>query len=288
MNFSKDFFHFLKLGKKVRCIDVGALSLGTETVDPWVELARSGCAELIGFEPVPEECERLNSMTSSLDNGIRYLPHAIGDGGEHTLHITNFPMTSSLFEPDVATVSLFANLGELMIVERKLPVTTRRLDDLDLGGPADFLKLDIQGAELMALQHATRTLAHVSVIQCEVEFVAIYKNQPLFADVDQFLRSQGFQFLRFAYTMGRPFKPLVLGNNPNKEISQTLWADAIYVKDFRSVRETGDRILRAGAFVLHEIYKAYDLALLFLNEIDRRNATTLAKDYLSKLIKKPV
>ncbi|MFY7697106.1 MAG: hypothetical protein ACOVQK_12230 [Cyanobium sp.] len=41
----------------------------------------------------------------------------------------------------------------------------------------------------MALQNATTVLATASVIQCEVEFVELYKGQPLFADVDSFLRS---------------------------------------------------------------------------------------------------
>lgn len=247
-------------------------------------MCRIGCAELIGFEPAPGECEKLNAIAASVSDGIRYLPHAIGDGKGHLLHITNVPMTSSIYEPDGQSNSVFANLAELMVVVKKIPVETKRLDDLDLGGPVDFLKLDIQGAELMALEHATKTLEAVSVLQCEVEFVPLYKNQPLFADVDRFLRSQGFQFLQFAYTMGRPFKPLVANNNPNQSISQTLWGDAVYVKDFRKVCNAGERMLRAGAFILAEMYKAHDLAHFFLAELDRRNQTALAKQYLGRIL----
>jgi hypothetical protein len=42
----------------------------------------------------------------------------------------------------------------------------------------------------MALENANTALATVGVVQCEVEFVELYQDQPLFADVDKFLRSQ--------------------------------------------------------------------------------------------------
>jgi hypothetical protein len=35
----------------------------------------------------------------------------------------------------------------------------------------------------------------LGVVQCEVEFVELYQDQPLFADVDNFLRSQVFCLL---------------------------------------------------------------------------------------------
>jgi len=117
------------------------------------------------------------------------LPYAIGDGASHTLNVTNLPMISSLFEPDIETLALFHYLGEFTQVVGRERLQTRRLDDIVDLGPIDFMKLVIQGAELMALQNATTVLATTSVIQCEVEFVELYKGQPLFADVDSFLRS---------------------------------------------------------------------------------------------------
>src|SRR6185312_10848274 len=80
----------------------------------------------------------------------------------------------------------------------KSEVQTSRLDDLLGGIPAvDFLKLDIQGFELRALQGAERVLARTAMIQCETEFVPIYYGQPLFAQVEMHLRAHGFEFLDF-------------------------------------------------------------------------------------------
>jgi protein O-GlcNAc transferase len=98
----------------------------------------------------------------------------------------------------------------------------------------------------MALENAKSALATVGVVQCEVEFVELYQDQPLFADVDKFLRSQGFCFLKFACLMGRPYKPLSLSRNPNNGISQTLWGDAIWQCPFAWCKIFGPNALIRG------------------------------------------
>lgn len=279
----RPWFDFLELDRPLRCLDGGAMSL-TSQPEPWVRWAQEGCAEVIGFEPQPEECERLTKAAAGLGGGVRYLPVALGDGEEHTLHITNAPMTSSLFAPARATVDLFPALGELMQVERRQTLRTSRLDDLEEVRPADFLKLDVQGAELMVLQQAKVTLADVAVVQCEVEFVELYEGQPLMADVDAFLRSQGFCFLKFASLHGRPFKPLHLEAHPNRSISQLLWADAVYVRDVGKRAQWSQRQLQAAAFLLHELYKAFDLVSLLLGELDGRQESDWQSCYLASLL----
>ncbi|MFO8238820.1 MAG: FkbM family methyltransferase [Prochlorococcaceae cyanobacterium] len=281
----RSWFEFLQLERPLRCLDVGALAL-TGKPEPWVRWVMEGCAEVIGFEPLDQECARLNQQAASegLGGALRYLPWALGDGEEHMLHVTNVPMTSSLYPPARATIDLFPALGELMRVEEQVPVRTRRLDDLEDARPADFLKLDVQGAERMVLEHTSETLKDVAVLQSEVEFVELYEGQPLFADVDRLLRSQGFCFLRFAYTMGRPFRPLRQAANPNAALSQLLWADAIYVRDFRQRQQWSERQLKAAAFLLHELYGAFDLVALLLGELDRRQGTQWQECYLGSVL----
>lgn len=274
---------FLELEQPIRCIDVGALALNGKP-EPWVEWAQMGCAEVLGFEPLQEECEQLNAQAKERGMAIRYLPWALGDGNKHTLHITNEPMTSSLFKPARPTIDLFPALGEIMQVIREEVVKTRRLDDIKEAQGADFIKLDVQGAELMILQNAQEVLRSASVVQCEVEFIELYEGQPLMSDVDAFLRTQGFAFLRFDYTTGRPFKPLQLNAAPLQAISQTLWADAIYVRDFRRLGDWNSRQLRAASFILHELYDSVDLVAFLLAELDRRSTINFYEPYLSSLI----
>jgi len=279
----RPWFDLLGLGQPLRCLDVGAMELGG-TPEPWVRWAREGCAEVIGFEPLPEECERLNQQVKNLGVAVRYLPFALGDGGEHTLHVTNAPMTSSLYPPARATVDLFPGLGEWMQVESQSLLRTHRLDDLAEVRPADFLKLDVQGAELMVLQQALDTLGDLAVVQCEVEFVELYEGQPLMADVDTFLRNAGFSFLKFSSLQGRPFKPLRLEQQPLSPISQILWADAVYVRDFRDLSRWSNRQLKAASFLLHELYNATDLVSLLLGEIDLRESTDVQSLYLASML----
>jgi FkbM family methyltransferase len=179
---------------------------------------------VIGFEPVDAEFKKLEQLKQP---NRRYLPYFIGDGSEQTFHECNFPMTSSLFEPDSALLEKFQNLEELTRVTKKHSVQTKRLDDIPEIKGADFLKVDVQGAELMVFQGAIETLKNVLVIHTEVEFVPMYKRQPLFSDIDVFLRSLGFQFHRLAASKGRVFKPLSLNDQPTAWMSQWLWADAV-------------------------------------------------------------
>jgi len=279
----REWFDFLDLTEPIRCVDVGALAL-TDIAEPWVRWAHEGCAKVLGFEPLPDACDRLNREASIRGAALRYLPWALGDGACHTLHVTNAPMTSSLYPPARSTVDLFPALGDLMQVEQEVPLQTHRLDDVAEAALTDFLKLDVQGAELMVLENAKNVLCNVSVIQCEVEFLQLYEGQPLMADVDAFLRSQGFAFLRFSSMMGRSFKPVQKVNDPFSPISQILWADAVYVRDFRVLEQWTIRQLQAAAFLLHEVYEAFDLTTLILRELDRRRQSDLVSIYLSVLM----
>jgi protein O-GlcNAc transferase len=277
-----ELFSFIGLKGPLCCIDVGALRLEDEA-DPWVNWAREGCAEVLGFEPIKEECDKLNDRAFVSGAHIRYLPIGLGDGEEHTLHITNAPMASSLFPPARSTVELFQALGDLMQVVSQERIKTHRLDEIKEADSTDFFKLDVQGAELMIMENASNALESASVIQCKVGFVELCEGQPLQADIDKFLRSKGFCFWRFSYTMGRSFQPLQAVRNPSVAISQMLWGDAIYIRDFRNLKDWTSRQLRASAFLLHALYDAFDLVHLILKELDCREEGDLAGLYLMVL-----
>ncbi|MBL0174857.1 MAG: FkbM family methyltransferase [Ignavibacteria bacterium] len=56
----------------------------------------------------------------------------------------------------------------------------------------DVLWMDVQGAELLVLRGMGVLLSSVRIIHTEVEFKTMYTGQPLFPDVDAFLREAGF------------------------------------------------------------------------------------------------
>lgn len=262
----------------VKIVDVGAMSVGKES--EYRGLVEAGKASVIGFEPVAAECDKLNAA----DPRHRYLPYAVGDGSEAVLHECNYPMTSSLYEPDTPLLEQFQALAELATVVRRIPLQTRRLDDLPEVAGADYLKLDVQGAELAILRGAQTFLSSVLVVQTEAAFVPLYRDQPLFADVDAELRRHGFVFHRFHGISGRAFKPFLKNNNPATPISQQLWADAIYVRDFMRLDRLAPDDLLKLALVVNECYGSFDLAALALKAHDARTGGSFGSAFIAAVV----
>jgi len=262
--------------KRIKIIDVGAMSIGDGS-EIYADLLRSTPCEVLGFEPVEAECAKLNAAGKP---SLTFLPHAVADGQRHTFYECNFPMTSSLFEPNSALMAKFQNLEELARVVKTYPIDSVRLDDVPQARDADLVKLDVQGAELMVIENAVETLRTATVVITEVSFVSLYKSQPLFADIDIAMRKQGFVLHRLG-SAGRAFKPMVLGGNINA-LSQYLWGDAVYVRDFMTLETTPPAALLKMAAILHEACNSCDLAAAVLEAHDLQTGTQLQRGYLKR------
>lgn len=261
---------------KIKIIDVGAMSTGE---DAYGRLAAELPCTIVGFEPLEAECAKLNAAGSP---DRLYLPYFIGDGSRRTFHECAAAYTSSLLEPNLALAAKFTGFAEKLRVIARREVQTRRLDDVHEAAGADYLKIDVQGGELMVLEGARETLRSVLVVHTEAEFAPLYQDQPLFAEVDARLRSHGFAFHKFTFIGKRPFEPLPVDVPLERMVvSQELWCDALYVRDFMAFdRLTPVQLLKLAA-ILHEDYASYDLAAAALGEHDRRSGADLQAQYLS-------
>jgi FkbM family methyltransferase len=275
------FFEEIVMPPLMTAVDIGAMLLEGD-VDLFERLSKLGRLNVIGFEPQAAECAKLNALALP---GRRYLPYAIANGARRSFYVTNTAMTSSLLKPNLRIAQLFNNLAEYMQVVEIADIDTVRLDDVAevRAQGCDLLKVDTQGSEAEILAHAGETLKSCLVIQAEVEFVQLYENQPLFADVDHLLRGQGFMFHRFSGLKGRTYKPLMLNNDPFAMMSQTLWSDAIYVPDLARLDDLESSALIKLAALLHEIYRSFDLCHLVLAAHDRQCGTSYARRYVELL-----
>jgi len=264
----------------IKIVDIGAMSLGREQAH--AALLRAGKASVVGFEPVAAECEKLNAQHPAQ----RYLPYAVGSGGEAELRECNYAMTSSLYEPNTPLLEIFQALAELTTVVKRTKLQTKRLDDVGEAAAADYLKMDVQGAELDILRGAQRALASVLVVHTEVAFVEMYRGQPLFADVDAELRRHGFMFHRFSGIAGRAFKPFVKDNNLGDSFSQQLWADAVYVRDLMRLDALAPDQLVKLALIVNECYVSFDLAAYVLRQHDGMTGGTLGRDFTAAVTDK--
>jgi FkbM family methyltransferase len=266
----------LELFDEAWAIDVLDVGAALNDTPPYQALVAAGRARVIGFEPNQAECERLNA---AYGGSHKFIPFFLGDGGAATFHETNWVLTGSLFAPNTRLLEKFGNLGEVTMPVGQHPVTTTRADDIPEIGNVDFFKIDVQGAELSVFQNATRVLGDALIVHTEVEFLELYKEQPLFADVDTFLRRQGFVFHTFDGFGMRAFKPLVRDFDANLGFRQYLWSDAIYVRDWLCLEKLPDEKLKKFAVLAHDVLGSFDLAHLVLSELERRSGVKWTEVY---------
>lgn len=266
---------------RLTIVDVGAASMGQGT-DPHARLSHQPNVSIIGFEPNQAACAKRNAEARP---NQRYLPYFIGDGAPHRFYQCANPLTSSLYEPNHALLDKFQNMD--LPVTGVSDVQTVRLDDIAEIDDCDFLKLDIQGAELDAINGGQSLLRNVMVVHAEVEFIPMYKGQPLFGDIDRRLRELGFLLHKFDKIFSRQMKPLIVNNDPYSPFSQIIFAEAaIYVRNFMEFDTLPVNKLINLARILHSVYGSYDLCAVALESIDNMTGTKLRDRYLGRLTRR--
>ena len=184
-------------------IDCGA-SVG-DTV--WEFRSRYPDAQIDAIEPEATAFQTLTSRYAD-DPLCRTRCAAVGDYvGEVTLNITAGPQSHTILN------ALPGNPCEkwTRVVRRQEHVAMQKLDLV--AANADILKLDIQGAEVMALRGGRELLKLVKAVIIEIMFTRLYQDCPLARDIDQFMREHGFRLVK-----------VYPSNQPEN------WADALYVK----------------------------------------------------------
>lgn len=262
----KEFLSAQKLDiPTIGVLDIGAM-LNPHESKVYQRLMDARQSIVLGFEPIEAECDLLNEALAS--DSVRMLPYFIGDGSTRTFYETRSPMCSSLYEPNLDLVSLFLNIAEDMTVIRKHQVQTSRLDEIsEINFPVDFIKIDIQGGELLAFEGGEQLLKNVTVIQTEAEWLPLYKDQPLFSELELYLRSQGFVVHKNLGFGTRSIDPFVMTRNGQGTAPQQLWSDVVFVRDFRHLRPLSIRQLLAWATVLNDVYLSWDMVGLLLRRV---------------------
>lgn len=175
-------------------------------------------AKIVSFEPVSRCYESLKTVAQEV--GAVAIRAALSDrDGIARINLTASPECNSLlgYEEGNPCDRFTWEVGTEQ-------VETVRLDSWveqsELGIDAiDVIKLDLQGAELMALRGAQGVLERARVVIAEVSHVPLYAGSPLLPDIDAFMTSSGFARAAI-YPSDQPHH----------------WGEAMYVKQTSEAR----------------------------------------------------
>ena len=254
-------------GPAIDVVDIGANPIDGDP--PYRRLLESGACRVTGFEPQPQALANLRQQAGPHE---RYLPYAVGDGGNHTLHLCASSGFASLLAPDKDQLELLVDFPALAEVTGRHPVDTKRLDDIEEIGAVDLLKIDIQGGELSVLRAGREKLGKAVAVQTEVGFHRLYRDQPTFADVDLELRKQGFIPHQFVSTRTWPMAPVVWADPLQQASRQLVEADVLYVRDPVRFAELDPGQVGRLAVIADGVYGSFGLALRCVLELIARGA----------------
>jgi FkbM family methyltransferase len=257
----------------------------------WREARRH--LRLIGFEPDPIEYAALLERARANGSRDRYFGVALHNRkGTVDLYVARDRGLTSMFPPNRGFLDAFPDADRFDTVDRQT-MATDTLDAVTEAGEVggiDFIKADTQGSELFVLQGAERVLGASALgVEVEVEFAPIYTGQPLFADVDVYLRGLGFLLFDLRPCYWKRAAGRAIGG-PHGEI---IWADALYLRSHASLRallarlETTRRkptLLKAISIALLYGYVDYALELARgLNDVLPPDERTLLRTALESI-----
>lgn len=260
-----DLFH---LDEPLEVMDVGASAIAETPI--YRNLLEKRIAHLTAFDG---DVRQIDAIEKAYGNdSVTVLNHFLFDGGMHDVYLCS-PASgmTSLYKPKVEALRFFNGFSRFGEVKRIESIQTTRLDDLESVKSPDFLKMDVQGAELEIIKGGCDKLAKCLAIQLEVSFFNLYEDQPPFGEVDIYLRKLGFIPHAFIHVKRWSIAPTIFNGNFRVPGNQLLEADLVYIKDPLGYSALSDTQLKKLAILSHYSFKSYDLCVRLLMELEKRS-----------------
>ena len=242
---------------QVTLIDIGAAG---EIEPRWKYY--SYLIKYFGFEPDARSNDTLNNAEKAfLDYKI--FPTALSETNKDSeFYLCKKPEVSSLYKPNTKLLENFPDSERFDIISKRT-LKTVSLDSYNIEN-SDFIKIDVQGSELNILKGANKTLENTFGLELEIEFLEIYKDQPLFGEVCKKLSEKGFQFIDFVNLTRWERKE-------HNSFGQCIFGDALFLKNPEILDIKNMNISKICTyFTILVIYKRYDLVDLTLEMLDEK------------------
>jgi FkbM family methyltransferase len=190
-------FENLSINKKI----TGVVHIGAhecEERDGYIQHFKLSDSNIIWVEAMPN---KVAFIKSTIPNAIIFNCCVSDvDDQEVDFMVTNNGQSSSMLDLKTHKIAHphVVEVGRIKLKTKKVD-TLFKENGLDMT-QFNFLNLDIQGAELLALRGSIELLKNIDYIYCEVNTDELYENCALLPELDKFLESQGFVRFQIAMT----------------------------------------------------------------------------------------
>jgi FkbM family methyltransferase len=178
----------------------GIVHLGAHLGEEAKDYAEVGCERVIWVEGNPSLISELKSNLSAYPNNSVYnVLISDKDNSKVIFNITEFSQSSSILE-----LGSTKEMHNTKVIEQK-ELVARRIDTFFGENQVDmskynFLNMDLQGYELIALKSMGKLLDNIDWVYAEVNSRRLYKNCPLMDELDLFLLNKGFKRVELLMT----------------------------------------------------------------------------------------
>lgn len=184
------------IGRMVEALEPAVLDVGARGGADEAVLPLAWASRIVCFEPDRAEAGVLAKKGDPRWRQFTVLPFAVGGvSGLQELSVPDDVQGASLLRHNSSMVERFGT-ESLHAPRTFVPVETWTLNDL-MGaghiGRIDYMKLDVEGAELDILKAGTSVLDDCVALKVECSFLDQRVGQPLIWDVLQFLAGAGFE-----------------------------------------------------------------------------------------------
>lgn len=178
-------------------------------------------AEILAFEPLIDCYNDLCNLKQTIST-LECYNFAVGDqNGEDWINRSSYDFSSSILKMNNLHKLLFPySAGESLEKINKIRLDSF-LGNRELKRPI-LLKIDVQGYEKFVLEGSSQILQQVDYILCELSFVSLYEQQPLFNEMYTFLIREGFEYLGH------------IAENREPNSTQLIQIDGLFVREKRN------------------------------------------------------
>ncbi len=196
----------------------GVVHVGAHQGEEFAAYTRHGIRRIVAVEANPRWAAFLRERSPDID----VIEAAVSDRDGQAELLIHTSRSGSEEPASLLPLGEFGDIVPSLRTDRSETVRAVRLDTLYADGElagCDFLNIDIQGAELQALQGAELFLREACAVLTETNVIEMYAGGATEAEIDSFLTARGFSLaLRVHHELYRG------------EHNFPAWGESLYVR----------------------------------------------------------